>query len=129
MRRASGSASSAGWGRQKKRQTSSLPGAPKASATWGAPPSGRKFVNAPSASSAARASVRPRRGAGGGGEHPAARRGDDDRRRRVGDALEPEAAGPALAGEDRAQGLDRLAHLGERLGERDAASALDADVR
>src|SRR4051794_31577225 len=54
---------------QKKRQTSSLPGAPNASATCGAPLSGRKLVNAPSASSAARASIFPRSAAttiGGG---------------------------------------------------------------
>src|SRR5947207_3297680 len=60
---------------QKKRQTSSLSGAPKASATWRAPLSGRKFVKAPSASSPANASILPRSAAttiGAGGVKPSA---------------------------------------------------------
>ena len=112
-----GSASSAGAGKQKKRQTSSLSGAPNASATWRVPLSGRKFVNAPSPSSPARPSIFPRSaattigtGAAGGG-------------------LELEAARPALAGEHRAQRLDRLAHPRQRLLERHPVPALDDHVR
>src|SRR3954468_4940525 len=60
MRRAAGSAASSASGKQKKRQTSSLSGAPNASATCPVPDSGRKFVNAPSPSSAASASILPR---------------------------------------------------------------------
>src|SRR4051794_31477515 len=53
-------AASRSCGTQKKRHTSSLSSAPKASLTLGAPLSGRKLVKAPSATSAARASILPR---------------------------------------------------------------------
>ncbi len=62
MKRASGSTCSRSPGRQKKRQSSSNPcGAPSSCATtFGSPPSGRKFVNAPSARSTASSSILPR---------------------------------------------------------------------
>ena len=62
MKRASGSTSSRSPARQKKRLSSSKPsGAPSIpSMTWGRPPSGRKFVNAPSAFSTASRSILPR---------------------------------------------------------------------
>ena len=86
-------------------------------ATWRVPLSGRKFVNAPSPSSRGEA------------EHLPAQRGDDDRHRRPGRGLELEAARPALAGEHRAQRLDRLSHPAQRLLERDPVPPLDDDVR
>src|SRR3954452_23473029 len=117
MRRAAGSAASSASGKQKKRQTSSLSGAPNASATWRVPLSGRKFVNAPSPSSAASASILPRSAAttiGTGSARGASR-------------LEP--ARPAVAGEHGAQRLERRAHPAQRLLERHAVPALDDDVR
>src|SRR5882757_997344 len=65
MKRASGSTSSRGPGRQKKRQRSSKSsGAPSSWATtWGSPSSGRKLVKAPSACSTASSSILPRRAA------------------------------------------------------------------
>src|SRR3954463_14443618 len=125
MKRASGRPSSALCGTQKKRQTSSLSGAPKPSATLGAPLIGRKFVNAPSPISAASASIFPRSaamtigtGCAGGVSSlkpPTPR--------------SPHSAPRALARRRRAQRPDGLAHLRQRLDERDLVPALDDDVR
>ena len=62
MNRASGSTASRSPGRQKKRQSSSNPSGASAICfvTWGRPPSGRKFENAPLARSTARSSIFPR---------------------------------------------------------------------
>jgi hypothetical protein len=101
---------SSGIGTQKKRHASSFSGAPKA---------------------AERQEVRERAVAelGGQREHLAAQRRDDDRDRLRRRGLELEPARAALAGEDRPQGLDRLAHPAQRLDERHPVPALDDDVR
>ena len=71
----------------------------------------------------------PSRLRGGELEHLAAQRREHDRHRLGGRALELEAAGAALAGEHRPQELERLAHLRQRLLERDPVPALDDHVR
>ena len=119
MNRATGSTCSRSPGRQKKRQSSSKPsGAPLIpSATCGSPDSGRKFVNAPSAFSTARRSIRPRRAASTIGIGSA------------GFDLELEPARGALAGERDLQEVHGLGDLRIGLLERDAVPALDDPVR
>ena len=119
MKRASGSTASRSPGRQKKRQSSSKPsGAPSSWAvTLGSPPSGRKLVKAPSARSTASSSILPRSAASTIGTRCAGAR------------LQLEAARGALAGERRAQEVERLAHLAQRPLEGDPVPAFDDPVR
>ena len=62
-------------------------------------------------------------------QHLAPQRRDVDRRWGIGRGFELEPARPTLAREHGAQRLDRLAHLRERLLERDLVPALDDHAR